>query len=75
MSAAGRLARRDWLAANARDARVRCGITLTAIATALGVSAMTVWRWENGTRNPRGAAGEAYYRVIAGLMRHLAAGS
>jgi hypothetical protein len=36
---------------------------------------MTVWRWENGTRNPRGAAGEAYYRVIAGLMRHLAAGS
>ena len=32
--------------------RLRCGLTQAAVAKKLGVTVMTVWRWENGERNP-----------------------
>jgi len=55
----------------ARDARVRCGIPLRAMAVALGVCFSTIARWENGQNTPTGPRGAAYLRVIAGLARHL----
>ncbi len=51
--------------------RVACGLTLNTMATAIGVSKMAIWRWETGRLKPRGAAGERYRRVIAGLARHM----
>lgn len=50
--------------------RGRAGITLATIAAALGVTKTAVCQWEHGMRSPRGAAGAAYARFIAGLARH-----
>jgi DNA-binding transcriptional regulator YiaG len=68
--------RAAWLAA-VRPAAVRraCGIRQATIAAALGVGGGTVSQWETGARRPGAGAGEAYCRVIAGLLRHLEAGA
>lgn len=53
------------------EARRACGIRQATIAEALGVDKSTVGCWERGRHGPSGTAGDAYCRVIAGLMRHL----
>jgi DNA-binding XRE family transcriptional regulator len=68
-------ARRDWLLdIGAGEIREACGISQRTMAAALGVSQATVCFWETGRSAPRSPAGAAYCRVIAGLLRHLAAG-
>jgi DNA-binding XRE family transcriptional regulator len=67
-------ARRDWLLdVDAAGARRRAGISQQTVARALGVSQAAVCMWETGRRVPYGARGTAYCRVVAGLLRHLAA--
>lgn len=64
-------ARRDWLLdAGAADLRRQAGISAQTVATALGVSQVTVCYWETGRRVPVSDAGAAYCRFIAGLARH-----
>jgi DNA-binding transcriptional regulator YiaG len=48
--------------------RQACGFTQEAIAVALGVTRPAVWAWEQRRCRPS----EAYFRVVTGLMRHLA---
>ena len=64
--------RREWVTGmHAADVRARCGIPQQAIATALGVTDVSVSKWERGLVVPTGRAGDAYCRVVAGLARHL----
>lgn len=66
------LARRDWLLEiGAAEVRRACGISQRTLATALGVSQVSVHAWETGKNAPVSRAGAAYCRVIAGLIRHL----
>lgn len=50
------------------EVRLDCGFTQETIAAALGVRRTTVSAWERCQNHPS----EAYCRVVAGLLRHLA---
>lgn len=50
------------------EVRLDCGFTQETIAVALGVGRTTVSSWERRQNRPS----EAYCRVMAGLVRHLA---
>lgn len=64
--------RQEWISAvAARDARERCGISASTVARALGVDKSSVCHWEKGHFAPKGTAGAAYARVVAGMIRHL----
>lgn len=63
-----RLAAR-WSDPTTRKAiRVRCGLSQQQLADTLGVTQTTVQRWENGTRNPRGANAARYYGTLDALV-------
>lgn len=64
--------RDKWLAAMAPAAlRVAAGLTLEAFGAGIGVPSSQIWKWETGQHVPKGAAGDRYCRVIAGLARHM----
>jgi hypothetical protein len=65
--------RGSWLnVVGPRYARQACGISAATIARAIGADNSMVGRWERRSREvPRGTVGEAYCRVVAGLLRHL----
>lgn len=53
----------------ARALRVRAGISQARIARELGVSRMTVSRWESGAHRPRGVHLVAYGALLRDLHR------
>ena len=69
----GALADEVWLSvsmpppAAARNIRVRAHVSRTRIAAELGVHAITVARWERGTRAPRGDLRVRYARLLRQL--------
>jgi DNA-binding transcriptional regulator YiaG len=71
-TSAERLARARHIAASgeARRCRQQAGVTLHEIAEDLGVNTMTVWRWENGKRRPRGEAALKYVALIDKLAAY-----
>lgn len=58
--------------AERRRLRTAAGLTIAAVAAASGVTPPAVSMWEKGTRQPTGAALEAYVRVL-GVLREEAA--
>jgi DNA-binding transcriptional regulator YiaG len=66
-----KLSRARRLASNgaARSLRQAARISLPEIATEVGVAVSTIWRWENGQRQPRGEAAERYSDILDRLMR------
>ena len=53
----------------ARAIRKSAGVTQSRLATELGVHAVTVARWEAGTRCPRGRLLKAYVDLLVELQR------
>ena len=53
----------------ARSIRLAAGISTVELARAIGVSHVTVWRWEQGTRVPRGEAAIRYGEALDALMK------
>ena len=51
----------------AKAIRQAAGLSQDALAKELGVSRITVLRWESGERKPRGAAAVRYARLLAEL--------
>jgi hypothetical protein len=62
-----------WLGdAGPREARMACGVSCSTVSRALGLPKATVSNWERRIREaPKGAAGAAWCRVVAGFLRHL----
>lgn len=52
----------------AREIRLGAALSMREIANSLGVTLITVWRWEHGT-TPREAVAERYVVLLAGLLR------
>lgn len=48
----------------------RCGISARTIARATGIHHGTIINWEARRRNPAGASGIRYMRIIAALRAH-----
>jgi len=48
----------------AKAIRIGAGLSLPELAAAVGVSPVTVWRWEGGVRVPHGARALAYGRLL-----------
>ena len=59
--------RRLLASGDARRARTATGLSLTEVASVLGVSPAAVSRWETGPRRPTGRAALAYGRLLAEL--------
>jgi DNA-binding transcriptional regulator YiaG len=57
-----------------RSIREAAGVSQRAVASELGISGMTVSRWEDGTRSPRGELAALYVALLAQL-REVALGS
>lgn len=55
--------------AMSRAIRTRAGVSQARLARELGVSRMTVNRWEAGSRRPRGLHLIAYVAVLSDLQR------
>ena len=55
-------------AGTARTVRIAAGLSLGEVAAAVGVSDVSVYRWEQGQRSPRGAAALKYAEVLAALL-------
>ena len=51
-----------------RSIRLGAGLSLDKVGAALGVSGVTVGRWENGSRSPRGDDLVAYVRLLSQLQ-------
>jgi DNA-binding transcriptional regulator YiaG len=51
----------------ARRIRIRADVSLREFAAPLGVSAVTVYRWETGERSPRGKKALAYAELLRAL--------
>jgi transcriptional regulator with XRE-family HTH domain len=66
-----RVARARRLAASgeARARRLAAALSLQEVADAVGCSAVAVWRWEKGTRAPRGPAAARYADLLDALAR------
>ena len=56
-----------WTAAMRKAWRETAGLTLEQVANELGVTKMTVWRWETGERTPRGQNRVEYSRLLRAL--------
>lgn len=52
-----------------KQIRLRAGLSTRDVATALGVDAMSVNRWENGTVRPRLEHAIAYRELLDALKR------
>jgi transcriptional regulator with XRE-family HTH domain len=50
--------------AAARRTRERARLTQAEVGSAVGVNAATISRWEGGSRQPRGDAGDRYVRLL-----------
>jgi DNA-binding transcriptional regulator YiaG len=54
----------------ARSIRIGAGLSLRDVATAVGVSKSTIYRWENGERTPRNRdATMRYGELLHQLLR------
>lgn len=53
----------------ARRLREIAQLSIGEVAKACGVDQSTVWRWERGTRKPRGEAALAYGELIESLRK------
>ncbi|WP_442814924.1 helix-turn-helix domain-containing protein [Streptomyces sp. NBC_01775] len=53
----------------ARRLREAANLSIGEVAKACDVDQSTVWRWERGTRTPRGEPAVAYARFIQSLRR------
>lgn len=53
----------------ARRLREIAQLSIGEVAKACGVDQSTVWRWERGTRKPRGDAALAYGELIESLRK------
>src|SRR5438046_1596474 len=62
-------ARRMATSGLARRIRVDAGISLQEMASTIGVSHVTVHRWELGARTPRGKPGVRYKLVLDSVLR------
>jgi transcriptional regulator with XRE-family HTH domain len=51
----------------ARSLRLAAGLSLAEVAEHVGVSPVTVYRWEVGDRRPRGEAALRYGRLLEAL--------
>ena len=56
----------------AEQIRTAAGLSQAEVASALGVSAACISRWESGDRRPRGPAAIAYGRLLQDLDRRTA---
>ncbi|MFF1702572.1 helix-turn-helix domain-containing protein [Streptomyces sp. NPDC058252] len=56
----------------ARQLREMAQLSIGEVAKACGVDQSTVWRWERGTRKPRGEAALAYGELIESLRKKAA---
>ena len=56
-----------WTSGMRRAWRHAAGLTLDQVAERLGVTKMTVWRWESGERTPRGQHRVEYSRLLRAL--------
>jgi len=50
-----------------RTIRVSAGVTLNEVASEIGVTSMTVLRWERGETEPRRDRAIAYRELLEGL--------
>ncbi len=50
------------------------GLTRPELARIVGVSRSAIWRWETGSRTPRGPARDRYLDVLRGIQRGLGSG-
>ena len=50
-----------------RAIRLAAGLTLAEVGASLNVSRQSVWRWEEGLREPRGETRLAYARSLREL--------
>ena len=66
-----KLARARRLTSNgaARSIRQASQLSLPEVAAEVGVAVSTIWRWENGQRQPRGEPAERYSDLLDRLMR------
>lgn len=55
----------------ARRIREEANVSLSEIATEVGVTPTTVWRWETNLRRPAGAMAHRYAAVLRGLQQVL----
>ncbi|MEU1497031.1 helix-turn-helix transcriptional regulator [Streptomyces sp. NPDC005732] len=53
----------------AQRLREAADLSISEIARACGVDQSTVWRWERGTRRPRGEAALLYGQLIEDLRK------
>lgn len=56
----------------AREIRVQSRLTTGDVATAVDVTPVTVWRWENRLRSPRGDVALRYGRFLRSLAAEAA---
>ncbi|MEU9405077.1 helix-turn-helix transcriptional regulator [Streptomyces sp. NPDC048281] len=56
----------------AENLRVAAQLSIGEVARACGVDQSTVWRWERGTRKPRGEAALVYGQFINSLRKQAA---
>jgi DNA-binding transcriptional regulator YiaG len=49
--------------------RLAAGLSLREVATAVGVSPATVWRWEMAERAPRGRAAIEWATLLSALKK------
>ena len=56
-----------WTPAMRKAWRETAGLTLEQVADELGVTKMTVWRWETGERTPRGEHRMEYSRLLRAM--------
>ena len=55
----------------AREVRLRAGLSLREVAEAVNVGTSTIYRWETAERRPRGKAALRYGRLISDLKGSL----
>lgn len=70
-----RAARQLPAPALAREVRRAAGVSRHRLAEELGVSEVTICRWENGQRTPRGLNRARYADLINALARELEDGA
>jgi DNA-binding transcriptional regulator YiaG len=63
------LVRRMAASGAAKAIREAAGLSLSEAAAGAGVATMTVWRWENNSRRPSGAAALRYLALLEELSR------
>lgn len=60
-------ARNHVKAGTGKRIRIEAGLTLAHIGSVVGASGSTVWRWEEGHRQPRGERAAKWAKLLAEL--------